>query len=498
MKTHIIRLESYDDFISIRDKMSWSKAARILLVFPRRRPPQLERLDLTLLQRHARGLGGVVGLVTQEREMLTFARELGLATFPTVPAAQRMPWRSPPRRRRLGSARKNRKPDLEVLRRQVDDLQPRPMTSVGRVFFFLLGLTAFFALIFFFLPSAVVRFQPVMEQQAVEMQVWGSPDIPAALPSGAIPVEVARVVVSGSLETETSDTIRIGERSATGSVLLTNLTETEIAVPQGAVFRSLDEPPVRFESTRAVTLPAGAGQTVGAPVRALEAGSRANLAPGRIQAIEGSLGLFATVGNPERISGGSDRTSRAAGEQDYSRLYDTLITSLAEDALQQIQGQLGAEQFLIAQTLNIVEILESQTQPEVGVPADRIRLALKVEYQVWAYQQKDLVRVAGDALNAMLPDGARPLEDTLRIELLDVPQWHPGEPVYLRVKAVRTVQQDFESAQITAWVRGQPVETARQTLAHRLGLVEPVEIELYPAWWRRLPYLTFRIAVEQP
>ncbi len=497
MKTHIIRLESYDDFISIRDKMSWSKAPRILLVFPRRRPPPLERLDLNLLQRHARGLGGVVGLVTQDRELLTFAHELGLATFPTIPAAQRMPWRSPSRRR-LRIVRKNRKPELELLRRQVNELKPRPLTTAGRIFFFLFGLSGFFALSFFFLPFAVIRVEPALEKQVVEMRVWASPDIPAALPSGAMPVEVIQVTVSGSLEAETTDTIRIGERHATGSVLLTNLTTNEVNLPQGTTFRTLDDPPVRFESTRTVLLPAGAGQTAEVPVRALEAGSGANVAPGSIQAIEGSLGLSATVINLQRTSGGSDRISRAAGEQDYSRLYDTLITSLTEDGLQQIQSQLTVNQALIAETLSIVDILESQSLPEVGVPADRIRLILKVEYQAWAYNRKDLERVANDALNASLPEGTRPLEDTLYIELLDAPQWKPGEPVYLRVKVSRSVQQKVEASQITAWVRGLPVGTAQEVLADQMGLAEPAKIDLRPTWWQRLPYLTFRIVVEQP
>ncbi|MEN4013424.1 MAG: baseplate J/gp47 family protein [Bellilinea sp.] len=498
MKTHIIRLESFDDFISIRDKMSWAKAARILVVFPRRRPPQLERLDLTLLQRRARALGCVLGLVTQDKDTLTFARDLGLATFPTIPAAQRMPWRSAQRRYKFRPGRKNRKPEIDTLRSRASQSQPRSLNTAERIFFFLLGLTGFLALMFFFLPTATVRFEPKRQEQTLAMRVWASPDIPAALPSGAIPAEEIRMVVSGNLEAETTHAVRIGERSATGSVLLTNLTENEVKVPQGSVFRSQDEPPVRFESTQEVIIPAGSGQTIHAPIRALEAGSRANLPTGSIQVIEGGLGLFAAVDNPERTSGGSDRLSRAASEQDYSRMYDTLITSLAEDALQQIENQLKADQVLVAETLSIVRILESMIQPEVGVPADRIRLTLKVEYRAWAYNQADLIRVASDALNASMLPGTRALEETLNIERLDAPQWKPGEPIYFQIRVSRIAQQAYEPAQITAWVRGLPVENARQILTERLDLATPAEIDLHPSWWLRLPYLTFRIAVGQP
>ncbi len=34
MKTHVIQLDSNDDFISIRDKTGWVKAPRILIVWP--------------------------------------------------------------------------------------------------------------------------------------------------------------------------------------------------------------------------------------------------------------------------------------------------------------------------------------------------------------------------------------------------------------------------------------------------------------------------------
>lgn len=36
MKTHVVQLERDDDVVSARDKMLWSKAPRILVVWPRR------------------------------------------------------------------------------------------------------------------------------------------------------------------------------------------------------------------------------------------------------------------------------------------------------------------------------------------------------------------------------------------------------------------------------------------------------------------------------
>ncbi|MFN8387812.1 MAG: hypothetical protein U0X92_15525, partial [Anaerolineales bacterium] len=57
MKTKIITLESHDDLISVRDRMSWAKTPRILLVAPKFEKIALRQVDLKVLQRHASSLG---------------------------------------------------------------------------------------------------------------------------------------------------------------------------------------------------------------------------------------------------------------------------------------------------------------------------------------------------------------------------------------------------------------------------------------------------------
>ena len=57
MKTQIITLESHDDLISVRDRLSWAKTPRILLVWPKYEKVTLRQVDLKILQRHAASLG---------------------------------------------------------------------------------------------------------------------------------------------------------------------------------------------------------------------------------------------------------------------------------------------------------------------------------------------------------------------------------------------------------------------------------------------------------
>ncbi|MBK8617532.1 MAG: hypothetical protein IPN96_10585 [Anaerolineales bacterium] len=76
MKTQIITLESHDDLISVRDKLSWAKTPRILLVWPKYEKVTLRVLDLKVLQRHADSLGAQLGLVTRRANVRRDANRL--------------------------------------------------------------------------------------------------------------------------------------------------------------------------------------------------------------------------------------------------------------------------------------------------------------------------------------------------------------------------------------------------------------------------------------
>jgi len=81
MKTQIIKLDSHDDVISIRDKMSWAKTERILLIFPRRLSLLMRNIDLLLLRRHAAELGAQLGIVARSNELRRLAQGGGPARF---------------------------------------------------------------------------------------------------------------------------------------------------------------------------------------------------------------------------------------------------------------------------------------------------------------------------------------------------------------------------------------------------------------------------------
>src|SRR5512133_395778 len=120
MKTQIITLESHDDLISVRDKLSWAKTPRILLVWPKYAKVNLRVLDLKVLQRHADSLGAQLGLVTRRAKVRRDAESLGIPVFVSTTTAQRELWPdSAPRSRRIP---KTPRRDLRKVR---DDVYPK-------------------------------------------------------------------------------------------------------------------------------------------------------------------------------------------------------------------------------------------------------------------------------------------------------------------------------------------------------------------------------------
>ncbi len=83
MKTQIIQLSQYEDAISVREKMSWSQAQRILLVWPAAGRLTNAKLDLTLIARKADSLGAQLAVVTRDPLLCFYADQLGISVFDT-------------------------------------------------------------------------------------------------------------------------------------------------------------------------------------------------------------------------------------------------------------------------------------------------------------------------------------------------------------------------------------------------------------------------------
>jgi len=497
MKTQVIQLESHDDLISARDKIAWSKAPRLLLVWPRKGRVLERELDLLELQRYTQSLGSQLGVVTGSGQVRQFARELGIPVFSNPAQAQRKSWRRSRGRRRLDrELLSERKVDAAALREQFARLKSVRGEPVWvRIVAFLSGVLAIFALVLFFWPSARMELTPQRLDQSIGLDLRASPEIASVNPAGGMPAYPVTIIVEGTDQQASSGSTAVPDLPAIGQVELSNLTESEISIPAGTVVATLDLPPLRFEIREDGKLAAGLGKKISLPVRALVPGSKGNVPAGSLRAIEGSLGLQAEVTNPGSMYSGADRISPAPTENDYQRLRERMVEALQSTAKEDMLRKLSKSQRFLEGTLKINKILTETAAPQVKQPGDFARLTLRIEYTAWFVEENDLQAIARTALEANRPAGYVPLNSAIAVDFNGPVAMADDGTANWKAKAARQLEADWNNLTAARMVVGLPPGLAAKNLEQQLSLARPARIVLNPNWWIRMPFLSFRIEV---
>ena len=500
MKTQILQLEPHDDIISTRDKIGWGHAPRVLVVWPSRGRVLTRRLDLVLLQRHSQALGIQLALVTRDQEVRQHARELGIILFDSVRLAQQARWRQP--------RRKPKAVDRSTLGRINPPSQPVParlvlpassssrMSPISRLVLFSLGVVAFLSIAAVLLPTAQITMTPIFRQQEITLTVRANPSVDRVYLSGSLPAREINVVVEGRDSLVPSGSAPIPDHTASSQVRFMNLIDRQVSIPAGTVV-SAPGSNLRFATQRAGYVPAGSGETILLPVTALEPGSASNLPSGSLQAIEGPLGTSLAVTNPEPATGGSDRRSPAATLRDRNRLFNQLVSSLRNSALVEIKSSLKDGDVLLTLEPSIVRTLEQVYEPSGDQPTNLLSLTLRLQVQALVVSGDDLKSLAISVLNANLPDGYTPVNQSLEIEHASSPALEPDNTTRWRIHARRQLRAQLPANQAVALSLGLSPAEASQRLADQLPISGPPRITLNPPWWPRLPVIPFRIQVHE-
>jgi len=494
MKTQIFRLEAYDDVNSIRDKLSWAKATRILLAFPRHRPPKFSRLDLVLIQRAADHTGGQLGLVTRDPATKQLASELAIPVFPSILAAERLTWRTKSRQRLQIFRQRQSQPSIRVLQKHIQ--QPKGnLPTWARIILFTIGMAGFLALVFLFVPSARVEIKLPRETQSIDLILYPEVGGDLVLPSGRIPATILTTTVEGQMEAAATGLATIPVGSASTVLSITNLTDQPITIPAGTVFSVPGDPPIRFESRIPVTIDGGFEENGQVTIHAIQPGSGGNTAANSISVVDGDLGYFVKVTNLQDASGGRDRQGLMASESDYTKLFDALVTSLLEDAGRDFLAQYGNDLILFSETLRVDKVESEIRQPETNSPADRVKLSLKIVVSSLAVSRADLISMAAPAMDAaqtgdktVLP-GSYAFSSPTRLNTTE------GNRERWSIQVSRSMVQTVSLGEILSSMQGKPVQSVRKVVQANLNLSQPPEIEVSPAWWPRLPSIPFRIEV---
>jgi hypothetical protein len=504
MRTHVIQLEPQDDLASIRDKMSWAKAPRILLVWSsRRRRLRLDEIQLTLLRRHAASLGAEAGLVTTQRRLRRMAEQAGIPAYRTIAEAQRAALLVPePQLPRLAPVRSpgGEHPGAAELRKWHEEhLGSMRGEGAGwtskravRIGFFVLGLGSLLALGLIFVPTANIQLSPLTQTQSLIVPVTASPHVTTLGLSGVVPARAMSLSLSDSNTLPASGSLLVPTASARGTVTLTNLTDGSISVPDGTALIAEGQSRLRLVTTAEVEVPAGPGETVDVGVRALQPGEMGNLAANAQLAFEGPLGLSLTAANAEPLTGGADGRQRSPTEGDRSKLYSVLSASLARKALAQAEA---TGEVIFPDTLVVLRTSAEDYAPSQGQAGAKLTLDLGQDFQLYYADQKDLEALGRAALDATLPPGYEAASGNISLAPISEPVTDSSGLTHWQVRASRTIRAAITPDDVIAQVRGRSLASARLALASLMLKSAPL-IQVRPGWFPLLPLIPFQISVD--
>jgi hypothetical protein len=491
VKTHLLVLEAHDDLVSVRDRMSWAKTPRILLVWPVGVRVNLRPVDLKLLDRQARSLGARLGLMTRDRAVQREAAALGLPVFRSTAAAQRDHWPAPVKR----TFRRRTRVNLRALQKSARPAEAKWKSSLpARILFFAFGALAVLSVVGVFVPRAQITLSPETKIQRVIIPVVADPALDIVFITGSIPAREFTREISGKQKIPATGAISVPKSEAEGVARFGNLTNAPVQIPAGTIIQTRDAPPVRFMTLQDTQVAAGIGKFVEAPIRSVEAGGRGNQEAETIRAIEGPLGLSLTVTNPSPTTGGTDRKILAPTAEDRERLRNELIAPRSH-VVDSSEDVLPEGSFELPDTIQVGQVLEETYDPPAGQPGDALTLFVRYTLTMRYVDQADLMELASLALDASMEAGFAVVPDSLTVE--PVPPFVTVEDgrTSFNVKAERRLVRSVDTQRILSLVKGRQPDAAHSKLTQLPGLASPPQITLVPNWWPWLPLAPFRIDV---
>ncbi len=497
MKTQIIALESHDDLVSVRDRMSWAKSRRILLVWAGFEKVALRPVDLRILQQHARYLGAELGLVTRRGDVRREAEGFGIPVFRSTAEAQRRAWPQdlvPSRRRRIEG-----RAGAENLRAMRDAVKGKPggwkSSVIVRIGSFIVGVLAVIALAALFVPRATITLTPVSQQTEITFPVRASTTIQEVAVGGSVPARVITVTVSGTQSAPITSKAAVPQFKAMGVAEFKNLTQAEVVIPAGTIVFSITPSSERFATLNETRLAGKVDATVDVPIEAVQAGTDGNVPANSIQAIEGGLGTSASVTNPDPTAGGTNRTTTVPSAADRSQLREALMAQLETQAMDKMRGMIGDRDILLPGTLQAGQAEGETYTPAAGDPGSQLEVSMSVEFRAQYIKGEDLTSLAEAALMASAPAGYVASLASLQFRVAGTPTADEAGASQFDLQVTCKLVHQLNLDQAAVLVRGAPASVAGAMLQSRFPLARPPEIQLSPSWWPWLPLIPFRIAV---
>ncbi len=508
MKLQVIQLEPYDDFVSVRDRLSFIRADRVLLVWPSRGSILSRKLDLILIQRAATQIGMRLALVTHDPLIIENAADLNISTFPSIDAGSTIRWRRPhnsafvehgdPRLRPADQPDRYELMEAASRLRRASPEQRQRRQLTRAITAIILAATLLSAL-YIVAPWASVRIYPARDQLTTTVQLVADPTIAIEnVASGHIPATLVQdIVVEREASIPATGIADVPATIATGTVTFTNNTTDPVVIPVGTIITTLNGVhPARFHTVNEALIDASG--TVDVAIEALpdSGGPDGNIEANLITNLVGDLTKSLSVRNAAPTSGGTVRQQKIVTQADQDKLLKLVRDQIRTTSVADIK--LTPTQFIAPGSIQIVQERPDWTTYSafVGDAADTLTLTLRARIQALIVDELPARKVAYANLARQLQNRQIVVDSVVyrrdRVDPID----KDGRATFLLTASADAVS-GIDADGVRAAITGVGVTDAAALLqrTYLLDPRRPPQIDVLPAFFGRLPVLPIRIEI---
>lgn len=504
-----VQLDTHDDVITVRDRLSFIRGRRVLLIWPEEGTTLTRKLDLVLVQREADRRAIQLALVTHDTEVIAHAKDLNISTFETIRTSERERWK---RGRKKVFMPRYHKPSHEP---EPDDLKPVASRIARRskrrsqaryiierivVIALLLGVIGTTAYIV--LPSAVVTITLQSEEISTTVNITADTTVQSVdIANQTIPAQIIRATVETTATVPTTGIQNLDSAPATGTVTFTNRTDTPVDIPANTTLSTSAGIPILFRTISSTTVPSGIGERIDISIEATQTslGSVGNVEAGMINSVVGPLEDVVTVINLAPTTGGENRSVNVVTDNDMLNLLNSVRVQLQSLAYEEIQTRITDNQLIIIESIRIEEERNDWTtySHDIDDVTDELSLTLRAVVSTMVVDDRFGQQITLAQLSSQIPAGKSLQPDSITYSRGPIVNQESANRVTFTATSTAQVTQQFNATQLEEQLAGQSLSNAQRIIASQLDIQadNPPQITLSPEGFSQMPILPIRIDI---
>lgn len=505
-----VQLDSNDDVVTVKDRLSFIRGRRVLLIWPEDGTTLTRRLDLVMVQREADRRAIQLSLVTHDTDVIAHAKDLNISTFETIRASERGRWKRGRKKVFIPRYHKpSHEPDPEdlksvasrVARRNPQHSQIRYLVERLVILTILVSVIAVTAYIV--LPSAVVRITLQEDELSTTVNITADTTIQSVdITNSVIPAQVIRATVETTATIPTTGIQSLDSAPAVGVVTFTNKTDTPVDIPASTTLSTSAGTPILFRTISSTTIPTGIGQRIDINVEALQSatGNIGNVEAGMINSIVGPLDDAVTVINLAPTTGGENRSANVVTADDMLNLLNSVRVQLQSLAYEEVGKSITDNQLIIIESIQIDEERNDWTTytHDIGAVTDSVSLTMRAVVSAMVVDDRFGQQITLAQLSSQLEAGKSIRPNSITYTRGPIVSQESANRVTFTATSTTQVVQQFDPAQLQQQLAGMSLADAQRILATQLSVTtsNPPQIIITPDGFNQMPILPIRIEIQ--